>query len=83
MYNTRYSTDVQTDQFYGQSLAGKKCTIHGFFMHILNEFVRYIAVSPYTVFRIRIHMFLGLPDPDPLVKGTVRKTFYLLFVTSL
>jgi hypothetical protein len=21
------------------------------------------------VFRIRIHMFLGLPDPDPLVRG--------------
>jgi hypothetical protein len=22
-----------------------------------------------TVLRIRIHMFLGLPDPDPLVRG--------------
>jgi hypothetical protein len=22
-----------------------------------------------AVFRIRIHMFLGLPDPDPLVRG--------------
>ncbi len=22
-----------------------------------------------AVLRIRIHMFLGLPDPDPLVKG--------------
>jgi hypothetical protein len=22
------------------------------------------------VLRIRIHMFLGLPDPDPLVRGT-------------
>jgi hypothetical protein len=22
-----------------------------------------------SVFRIRIHMFLGLPDPDPLVRG--------------
>jgi hypothetical protein len=26
-----------------------------------------IALVP--VFRIRIHMFLGLPDPDPLVRG--------------
>jgi hypothetical protein len=24
-----------------------------------------------TVFRIRIHMFLSLPDPDPLVRGSV------------
>jgi hypothetical protein len=24
---------------------------------------------PGPVFRIRIHMFLGLPDPDPLVRG--------------
>jgi hypothetical protein len=23
-----------------------------------------------TVLRIRIHMFLGLPDPDPLVRDT-------------
>jgi hypothetical protein len=23
----------------------------------------------YPVFRIRIHMFLGLMDPDPLVRG--------------
>ncbi len=23
------------------------------------------------VLRIRIHMFLGLPDPDPLVRGMV------------
>jgi hypothetical protein len=22
-----------------------------------------------AVFQIRIHMFLGLPDPDPLVRG--------------
>jgi hypothetical protein len=27
---------------------------------------RYVFLS---VFRIRIHMFLGLPDPDPLVRG--------------
>ncbi len=24
---------------------------------------------PPAVFRIRIHIFLGLPDPDPLVRG--------------
>ncbi len=23
----------------------------------------------YAVLRIRIHMFFGLPDPDPLVRG--------------
>jgi hypothetical protein len=23
-----------------------------------------------AVLRIRIHMFMGLPDPDPLVRGT-------------
>ena len=27
------------------------------------------ALSKKAVLRIRIHMFLGLPDPDPLVRG--------------
>ena len=27
------------------------------------------ALNLFAVFRIRIHMFLGLPDPDPLVRG--------------
>jgi hypothetical protein len=28
------------------------------------------------VLRIRIRMFLGLQDPDPLVRGTVSGSFY-------
>jgi hypothetical protein len=28
-----------------------------------------LSQVPDLVFRIRIHMFLGLPDPDPLVRG--------------
>jgi serine/threonine protein kinase len=29
----------------------------------------WMAPEVRAVFRIRIHMFLGLPDPDPLVRG--------------
>jgi hypothetical protein len=32
-----------------------------------NEIVVQAEVE--SLFRIRIHMFLGLPDPDPLVRG--------------
>jgi hypothetical protein len=28
------------------------------------------SLRPLAVLRIRIRMFLGLPDPDPLVRGT-------------
>jgi hypothetical protein len=29
-----------------------------------------VQLQKYPVLRIRIRMFLGLPDPDPLVRGT-------------
>jgi hypothetical protein len=31
-----------------------------------------IRIQNYPVLRIRIHMFLGLPDPDPLVRAWIR-----------
>ncbi len=37
-----------------------------YFQSILSAF---FLESFYAVLRIRIHMFLGLPDPDPLVRG--------------
>ncbi len=40
--------------------------------HLLNFKNYYFFTNPAPVFRIRIqriHMFLGLPDPDPLVRG--------------
>jgi hypothetical protein len=42
----------------------KCCTV----FRILNG--NFLLGSEYTVLRIRIRIFLGLPDPDPLVQGT-------------
>jgi hypothetical protein len=33
------------------------------------SFAGMVGSNVKTVLRIRIHMFLGLPDPDPLVRG--------------
>jgi hypothetical protein len=30
----------------------------------------FTGIGFFSVLRIQIHMFLGLPDPDPLVRGT-------------
>jgi hypothetical protein len=54
------------------------CHIHGFHPYVYlpapagidkTNLAVFRKVINKPVFRIRIHMFLGLPDPDPLVRG--------------
>jgi hypothetical protein len=39
---------------------------------IRHSFLKTILQKGFPVLRIRIRMFLGLLDPDPLVRGTLR-----------
>ncbi len=46
----------------------------GYCIHIVQrrkkDKLKFLPTSQETVLRIRIRMFLGLPDSDPLVRGT-------------
>jgi hypothetical protein len=49
-----------------------------FFENVMAKNVQNTSCSRhfFSVLRLRIRKFLGLPDPDPLVRGTRSESFY-------
>ncbi len=78
LYNWRHISRFRRRIPRGPVPSRSKSTERGKIGSAYDEFKRFFVVSKYRapepVLRIRIHrihMFLGLPDPDPLVRGMI------------